>query len=169
MGNNIYTHSYWQSRSSGSPVRLRNLATTAEVFELYNDSGFYVGWDGNRHFLVFYLSLISSMEHIGYLMTSSHDINSIFAVISSFYYNVEKCCTESTGTVYLLLSWIVFPHIPLPQIFSLVYVAMWFVGSYIWITPVWQVFYVEIYHGSYFILLMIPTSSFSYFMTTSSS
>ena len=39
MTTNIYTHSYWQSRRSDSPVRLRTLAMTDEVFELYNDSG----------------------------------------------------------------------------------------------------------------------------------
>ena len=51
------------------------------------------GWDGDRFFLGFYLILMSVLEHIRYLVTSSTDIRNIYTVIYSFGDIVENCST----------------------------------------------------------------------------
>ena len=65
--------------------------------------GLCVGWYGDEYFLGIYLILISALEHIMYMMTSSPDVRNVSTVISSFYDNMEKCCKETSVTVHLLL------------------------------------------------------------------
>ena len=62
--------------------------------------GFYVGWYGDIHFLVFFLILISALKYITYMMTYSTDVRNVFTVISSFGDIVEKSCTESNVNYY---------------------------------------------------------------------
>ena len=64
------------------------------VHIIYLSLGFCsVGWDGDSHFLEFYMILISSMEHISYLMTFSPYVSNMSAVISTFGDIVDNCCT----------------------------------------------------------------------------
>ena len=65
--------------------------------------GLCVWWGLDRHLLGFDLILISVMEHIRYMMTSSTDVRIMFAVISSYDNNLENRCTESSVTVHIMI------------------------------------------------------------------
>ena len=60
------------------------------------------GRDRDSHLLGFYLILISELEHIRYLITSSTDVRNISTVISSFGDIVKKCFTQSSVTCNLM-------------------------------------------------------------------
>ena len=64
--------------------------------------GFFLGWDGDSNFLGFYLILISALEHIRYLMTSSPDVRNMSNAVSSFGDIVEECFAESSVTCNLM-------------------------------------------------------------------
>ena len=49
--------------------------------------------DGDIYFLVFYLVLISVLEHIRYMMTYSPNVSNMSVVISFFGDIVDNCCT----------------------------------------------------------------------------
>ena len=56
------------------------------------------GWDGDIHFLRFYLILIYALEHIRYVVTSSLDVRNMFTLIFSFGDIVDNYFTEPSVT-----------------------------------------------------------------------
>ena len=62
---------------------------------IYQSLGLWdAGWDGYSHLLGFYLKLISTLDNIRYLVTSSPSVSNMSTVISYFGDISEKCCTE---------------------------------------------------------------------------